>query len=106
MMDLIEKYLGNEKEKKNEKVDEIFGMFAAGMVGGKSKRKNTPFSTKQMSSFPTGKLYDYFLDVMYHDEKDRMKAVNMVVKERNLDRKTAKELKKYVKKNLENVRKG
>lgn len=73
-----------------ERIDEFFAPFVAGMKAG----RKAVSSNRVKGSI----IDDLFLDVIYHKEKDHMKAVDLVAKEKNLDKKMAKKLKKYVKK--------
>lgn len=81
-----------------DRIDELlpFVMAAAGgVLGSKGKRKMVG-SKRVKGSW----IDDLFLDVLYHKEPDRKKAVELVIKEKNLDKKTAKHLRKYVKRML------
>ena len=73
-----------------EKLDEFFAPFMAGMAAGKKMGSS--------GRSKGGKIDDLYLDVLYSKEKDIKKATELVIKDKKLDKKTAKLLKKYVKK--------
>jgi hypothetical protein len=75
-----------------DRIDELFPFVVGAVAGGMAKR------TPQGSQLATGRLKELYLKVVYHKEKDMMKAVDLVAKEEKLDRKWRKKLKKYVKK--------
>ena len=75
-----------------ERIDEIFAPFIAGMKAGRASSSGGRAKGSRMD--------DLMMDVIYHKEKDRKKAVEDVIKQKNLDKKTAKQLKKYIKKHL------
>lgn len=77
-----------------ERIDEFFAPFIAGMKAGKgggSKGKKLPAGAR------FGKIDDLYLEVMYHKTKNGMDAAEDIIKSKNLDRKTAKLLRKMVK---------
>ncbi len=83
-----------------ERIDEWFAPFMAGLKagrkggGGDSKSKPLPTGAR------FGKLDDLYREVLYSTETDSKKAVEKVIKDNNLDKKTANALRKHVKKNL------
>ncbi len=74
------------------KLDEFIG-FTAGIVAGRMGRGGG-----SSSGVATGRLKELFLEVVYSKEKDHMKAVDLVIKQKGLDKKWAKKLRKHVKK--------
>lgn len=77
-----------------KRIDEFLPFAVASMVGGLKGSKKSTSSGRIKGSI----IDDLFLDVIYHKENDHMKAVELVIKEKNLDKATAKKLRKYVKK--------
>jgi hypothetical protein len=75
-----------------KRIDEFLAPFIMGMKAGKTSSSGGRAKGSRMD--------DLMMDVIYHKEKDRKKAVDDVIKQKNLDGKTAKQLKKYIKKHL------
>ena len=74
-----------------EKIDEFFAPFMVGVAAG---RKGGSSGGRVKG----GKIDDLYLDVLYSKEKDIKKATELIIKDKKLDKKTAKQLRKYVKK--------
>jgi len=78
-----------------QRIDEIIAPFIMGMKskgGGSSRSKPLPKGAR------FGKIDDLYMEVIYHKTKKGMEAAEDIIKTKNIDKKTAKLLKKYVKK--------
>lgn len=76
----------------NRVLNEIFPVLFAGVQTGRAAM--APTGAGAMSP----KLKEMIGKVAYHQEKDKKKAVELVIKEYDLDKKTAKALRKFYKK--------
>ena len=81
-----------------QRIDEILGIVMKGVQAGRKagggKGKKLPSGAR------FGKIDDLYMEVMYHKTLDGMKAAEDIIKTKNLDKKTAKLLKKMVKQRM------
>lgn len=80
-----------------QRIDEFFAPFMAGLKAGK---KSSGGSKPLPTGARFGKLDDLYREVLYSTERDSKKAVEKVIKDNKVDKKTANALRKRVKKNL------
>jgi hypothetical protein len=79
-----------------ERIDEILGIVMAGVKAGR-KAGGSGGGRKLPKGARFGKLDDLYLEVLYHKTLNGMEAAEDIIKKKNLDRKTAKALRKKVK---------
>jgi hypothetical protein len=77
-----------------ERIDEFFAPFMAGMQAGRKAKSSGGGGGK------FGIMDDLFMEVIYHKNKNHKEAVEDVIKQKKLDKKMAKQLRKYVKQKM------